>query len=245
MINCCIIDDEENCRTALRALLTRNHPEVQIAAEFADIESAYQFLSQPLPKPFIVFLDIQLKGGTGFDLLSQLPGFTFSVIFTTAFDQFAINAIRHSATDYLLKPIDAEELEESLSRFKQLQNTRSDTSVGIAKPFETLAVVSLSETHYIPVDDILYFKSDNNYTYVFPKVGNPILSSKNIGYYESLFQEHFFFRLHNSFIVNLKSIAKLEKGKVWEITLVNGTRLPISTRRKDDFLSKYIQSTKG
>lgn len=245
MINCCIIDDEENCRTALRALINRNHPELTIVGEFADLETAYIFLSKPYPHPFIVFLDIQLKGATGFDLLQKLKGFTFAVIFTTAFDQFAINAIKHSATDYLLKPIDADDLQQAIGRFHEQQQRVSPSMAPTPKLFETLAVVSLSETHYIPVDDILYFKSDNNYTYVFPKVGNPILSSKNIGYYETLFQEHAFFRMHNSYIVNLKTIAKIVKGKVWEVTLHNGVQIPISSRRKDNFWTKYEETSKA
>jgi two-component system LytT family response regulator len=243
-----IIDDEPNNIETLKLLLHHIGRDIEVIGEANSAEEGLELIHSSTEKIDILFLDIQMPNGDGFYLLSQLKKFDFKVIFVTAYDHFAIKAIKFSALDYLLKPVDLKELSEALNKYEQLQddnfgnpeqmNTFKELLSQKKDLFERVAIASYNEVLFVRVEDILYLKSDNNYTSVYTSDPDPILSSKNIGYYEELFENHPFSRIHNSYLVNLQKVKKYIKGKAGYIELENGAMLEVSTRRKEEVLAK-------
>ena len=186
-----------------------------------------------------------MPGGDGFTLLQQLSDIPFKIIFTTAHDKYAIQAIKFSALDYLLKPIDNSELQIAIEKYREVKNTGSYSfslndfkkSLEQKKIFEKLAIPTPNDIRFIQVTKILYMESDNNYTTIYLENKESILSSKNIGYYEDILSGMNFFRIHNSFLVNLKKIERFIKGKNGSVQLENGVVIEVSVRRKDELLN--------
>jgi two-component system, LytTR family, response regulator len=148
--------------------------------------------------------------------------------------------------DYLLKPIDNEELKLAIDNYRLLDVPTNLSMLEEVKrllsqqnkPIEKVAVTTQSDVQFIPIDQIYYLKSDNNYTSFFTTLTPVLISSKNIGYYEDLLEQHHFFRVHNSFLVNLNKVSKFHRGKSGYLELENGTTLEVSVRRKDELLKK-------
>ncbi|MES2381032.1 MAG: LytTR family DNA-binding domain-containing protein [Bacteroidota bacterium] len=242
-----IIDDEINNIETLKLLLKKSGKDIQVIGEASSAEEGLKMILKNKGKIDILFLDIQMPNGDGFYLLSQLDKFDFRIIFVTAYDQFAIQAIRFSALDYLLKPVDPKELYESLDRFVSLQGNQKDTDklssfrdmlAQNKNLFERVAISSYTDVEFVHIKDICYLKSDNNYTSVYTNDNAPLISSKNIGYYEELFENHPFCRIHNSYLVNLNKVKKYVKGKAGYLEMENGIQLEISVRRKEEVLSR-------
>ena len=243
MIKCLIIDDEDNCRIALRELLKTNAPDFQLIYHTDDANQAYSLITDGTFEPDVVFLDIQMPKCDGFSFLKKFESLPFHVIFTTAYDQYAIKAIRFSAIDYLLKPVDIDDLVPALEKCRNAKQLKIQSSVSQFKNalsngnlFEKLAIHSSTEITFISTLDILFFESSNNYTTVHLNDGTKIVSSKNIGYYEELLEGLPFFRVHNSYIINLKKIKKYMRGKTGLIELDNGEQIAVSNRRKDELV---------
>lgn len=239
-----IIDDEENCRIALAELVKQHHPEWQLLFEARNGQIAFDMIQSLKSPPNLVFLDIQMPVCDGFSFLQKFEQpIPFPIIFTTAFDKYAIKAIKFSALDYLLKPIDGNELAEALNRFSKINTTVNQKQLAHIKSqlsttntFHKLAIPSLSEIIFIDTPNIVYLKSDNNYTTILTQDGKQIISSKNIGFYESILEPQEFFRVHNSYLVNLKKIKKYVRGKVSFIEMENGESIGVSSRRKEELL---------
>lgn len=246
MVKCIIVDDEKNCIVALREVLLRDYTDVEIIGEMSSVAEAHQALTSGALRPDIVFLDIQMPEEDGFTLLKKLPRIDFSIIFTTAYDTYAIKAIRFSALDYLLKPINKGDLQNALDRYRSMaqENNRTypqlndfKSSISSGNVFRKLAIPTSGQVMMIDTRDILYLESDNNYTRIFAhNAKNPILSSRNIGYYEDLLGDSHFFRIHNSYIINLERIVRYIKGKTGAVELQNKVVLDVSVRRKEAFL---------
>lgn len=245
-ISAIIIDDEASCTEMLSLMLRQYHPDVQLLAT-AGSAAAGRALLETL-RPDLLFLDIQMSGGDGFSLLQQFQEIPFRVIFTTAYDQFAIRAIRFSALDYLLKPIDHEELSAALQRFRSLPSAAPEMArmndFGQAlkerKVFEKLAVPALNEVKLVPVAEIAYLESDNNYTTIHLDDQRKIISSRNIGYYEELLETCGFLRIHNSCLVSLKKVNTYIRGKGGTVRLDNGVMLEVSSRRKEQLMKALL-----
>lgn len=243
MIKCFILDDEKNCLIALRQLLLKQGSDIEIIGESSSpVITSERFASGEL-KPDLLFLDIQMPEKDGFSFLESLPKIDFSVIFTTAYDQYAIKAIKCAALDYLLKPVNKNELEIALEKFRSLhaaQHTQRllqlKNNISAGNLFDKLAIPTLSEIRFVQTSDIYYLESDNNYTAIHMNEKTPLLSSKNIGHYEEVLEHLGFFRIHNSYLVNLKKIVRYFRGKAGYVELENGIRLEISKRKKDQFL---------
>jgi two-component system LytT family response regulator len=241
-----IVDDEPNCVDTLKLLLEEHNKDILVVSVAGSVAEALNALKMLPVKIDILFLDVQMTGGDGFSLLEQLPSIDFKVIFTTAFDQYAIKAIKFSALDYLLKPIDNEELTKALDNYRKLKHSTNSMLLNevkkwlgqYPKPIDKITVTNHNEVQFVPIDDIYYLKSDNNYTSFFTSSFGVLISSKNIGYYEELLQDHHFFRIHNSHIVNLHKVNKFHRGKSGYLELDNGTNLEVSIRRKDELLKK-------
>ncbi len=233
MIKIAIIDDEVNVRTVIKKLLKLISSEYEIVGEAASIAGAKSMLSNT--KPDIVLLDIELEDGTGFGLLDQLTTIDFKLIFITAFNQYAIKAFKYNALDYILKPIDPQELKTTLERVRSTVYSEKDTkalfdNLQKNKNSEASKIVikTSKQIHFIDIDRILYCRSEGSYTQIITE-DTTILASKNLKHYQELLPATVFIRTHQSFLVNKENIVGLKSEGV---SLKNNEIIPVSTRRK-------------
>ena len=243
MIKAIIIEDEKMSRETLRKMLEKYCPTVEIVAE-ADgyrkgIEQIRKF------NPDVIFLDIQMPDGSGFRLLEELDDIDFEIIFTTAFDQFAIKAIKYSALDYLLKPIIPQDLVDAIKkvekkRFDLKKKKNLDILMeNVHTPEESTQKIILSTAemiHVINVDDSIRCESDNYYTYFFFTDGRKLLVSKTLKENEELLSNHNFIRPHKSHLVNVKYIKSFIRQEGGYIIMTDGSRIPVSRRKKDKIM---------
>jgi two-component system LytT family response regulator len=240
-----IIDDQEDIRSINRTLLSQNFPDIEVVGEADGVESGFELLNKA--QPDIVLLDIEIKGGTGFNILQKVRPYNFMVIFITAFDEFAIKAIKFSAIDYILKPINETEfcsaIESAISTYErnkvamQVQNLldhvedKGKNRKIILRTMESIFLVDLEE--------ILYCESDNSYTTFYLSDGKEILISRGIKEYEQMLSPYRFFRPHQRYLVNLNQVERIDKNDGGSIILKSKASIPISHRRKQalmDFL---------
>lgn len=237
MLRTVIIDDEEDARSTLRSFITQYCPQIEIVAEADGVNAGYQAVV--INNPHLVFLDIQMEDGTGFDLLSKIHKPQFNVVFTTAFDEFAIKAFKYSAIDYLLKPIDPDELietvtkvnknDEYLERFEQLKHTTNGV-------FDRITLSSQEGITVVRIDNILRLESDSNYTHFFLRSSEKITVPKSLKEYESMLPKHLFFRTHQSHMINMNFVKKFVKEDGGYILMEDGSEVLVARRRKDEFL---------
>lgn len=246
-----IIDDEINNIANLKSLIKDYCPELKIIGIATDFKKAKTLLTTL--QIDLLFLDIKMPDKSGFDLLSELPAYSFQVIFVTAFDQFAIKAIKYSALDYLLKPINIEEL---ISAVRRAENKISDNVnkqqinhlVHLLKEKENehriIALPSINEIRYVPIFEIVKCQSENNYTIFFLSDGTKIVVSKGIYEYDEILPKDFFLRCHQSFIVNKKMIKSLIKSDtIYHLRMKDDSMVPVS-RSKKDLVKQSLQHYK-
>ena len=242
MNTCLLIDDEPASRVVLRELLSRFCPDIQVVGECGDVDNAEIEIRNL--KPDLIFLDIQMPGKDGFELLRRFPTQDFSVIFITSYDQYAIKAIRFNALDYLLKPVDIEELIKAVLRFQQnpklqiipeiTQNTLYFNRMDPKLVFHLRDKVIL-----ISLNEITYFEAVVNYTKAYLSDGKMYLQARTLSETESIISEHLeFLRIHKSVVINSHFIKSYTKGDPCIITLVTGQEFEISRRRKTEILHK-------
>ena len=244
MIKVLIIDDEQHCIDRLINLLMPTYEKlIEVAGTVQDVEQGIRAIT--LLKPELVFLDVQIHDKTGFDLLRLLPEINFAIIFTTAYERFAIQAIKFSAIDYLLKPIDADELNFALLKLINdtskkltsqkietlLQNTQKNT--GISKK---IIVPTITGFEFLEIANIIRCESDINYTTIYLRDRQKLVVAKTLKEFEELLTDHSFFRIHNSHLINLAFIKRYNKGKGGSVILYDGSEIEVSHRRKDAFL---------
>ncbi|HEY4194756.1 MAG TPA: LytTR family DNA-binding domain-containing protein [Mucilaginibacter sp.] len=246
MIRSVIVDDEQHCTNRLTDLLNRYFKQtVHVAGTFATVDEAETGIIEL--KPDLVFLDVQLNGLTGFDLINRMPEINFEVIFTTAYDSYAIKAFKFSALDYLLKPIDSEDLLQAIDKFKKSQY-QNDLSEKFSTFFHNLknqpgtskkiTVHTSKGLEFLPISDIVRCEADVNYTTIYLKDKHQLMVAKTLKDFNDMLADHQFFRIHNSHLINLDYIKSYQKGKGGYVILVDNTSLEVSTRRKDLFLKK-------
>lgn len=244
MIKAIIVDDERRGREALSNLIKDYCPQLSVMDTVDAVSSATKAIEKYNPE--IVFLDVELRGETGFDLLDQMMPIDFEVIFTTAYEHYALKAIKFSAIDYVLKPIGIEELKEAVKKAEEkLENKSISENFDILlkniksnnKKQHKIALSSSDGYIFTEVNDILYCKADGNYTYFYTKEKGKILVSKNIKEYEALLNEHNFFRIHRSFLVNMDEVQKYVRGEGGYVIMSDGSSLDVSKRRKEQFIS--------
>lgn len=239
-----IIDDEEHCRDVLHLLLTRYCPELQVVAVCAGSEEGLKAIAKFQPQ--LVFLDVEMPGMNGFELLEELGRPNFSVIFTTAYDQYAIKAIRHSALDFLLKPVDKDELMESVKKAVSQHHTSGPKTEALLQflhqhmqPNERLALPTVDGLRMMPVREITYCESEGSYTRVFMQQhALPLLICRSLKEVEDVLKDKGFFRVHNSYLINLSYMYKYIKGDGGEIIMTDGRSVPVSRHRKQEFLTR-------
>ncbi|MDF0717599.1 LytTR family DNA-binding domain-containing protein [Muricauda sp. 334s03] len=238
-----IIEDEKHSRETLKSMLEEFCKDVEVIAMAGTVDEAVKVLS--IYSPDIVFLDIELQTGTGFDVLQQIKDPNFEVIFTTAFEKYAIKAIKFSSLDYLLKPIDLDELQKAVDKARtqldtnvyreQLDTLMQSISRGSMRP-EKICLATTSGMEFIAIQDIIVCKADGSYTSFLLEDNETLLVSKHLKEYENLLAEHQFMRVHNSYVVNLKKVKKYVKSDGGHLIMSNDLQVNISPRKKDDLI---------
>lgn len=244
MFTAILIDDEKNSRDALQKKLQAHCPEVIIAAVCNNGIEGMAAIKQH--KPAIIFLDIEMPHMNGFAMLEQLPEKNFEIVFTTAYNQYAINAIRFGAFDYLVKPVDVNELKAVVKRVadkKQNSNTTERLNIllnhlqqpSAAKP-QKIAVATHEGLEIVAIDTIIYMEATGNYTHLYFAEQKPMLASKTLKEFEDLLEGAGFFRIHNATLVNLQYVKKFIKGEGGQVQLSNHVVLDVARRRKEELL---------
>ena len=246
MIKAVIIDDEPDAITALTNLISEYCPGIGVYGSAMAADAAVEMIRRI--RPDVVFLDIEMPGQDGFEILKRLGEPFFQVVFVTAYNRYALDAIKASAVDYLLKPVDIDDLRLAIGKIQKGVQARS-ASQGLTSLVRQLsmlstahnkiAVPSIDGLEFISAEDILYCRADGQYTHLELATGKTVVSSYRIGEYEELLPPSFFCRVHNSYIINLRHIDKYMKGRGGSIVMNNGKLIEVSTRRKDAFLELF------
>lgn len=235
-----IIDDEASGRNVIRHNLKRFDKDLSIIAEADSVKSGIEVIEAL--KPDIVFLDVQMQDGTGFDLLQNVKERNFKVVFVTSYDNFAIKAIKYNAADYLLKPIEPDMFQEAAERvFDMLENRLAAVSVeqfnNNFNRFEKIGLAMPDCVKFVPVESIDYCSADGNGTVFCLVDGTEMHVCKNMKYYEDILPQNIFIRVHRSFIVNVRNVDSYVKGDVPSIVMSNGFQIEVSRRKKDELLN--------
>ncbi len=249
-----IVDDEPRGRKTLKTLLEMHCSDVEILAEADSAASGAEAIREHQPQ--VVFLDIQMPGGSGFQLLEQVSDSNFKVIFTTAHDEYALKAIKYAAFDYLLKPIDGEELAQTVER------VRSEIAEqGNAEPVETkIALKGLLDNvraaapgnakialpfsdglQFVEIKDIVRFEASGSYTEVLLLNSDKIVVSKPIKVYDDMLGESDFFRVHNSHLVNLDHVVKYMRSDGGRVEMRDKATIAVSRRKKDELIKRLSE----
>lgn len=227
----------------LNELIAHRFPEIKVEALAKNADEGIRDILQH--KPDVVFLDVNMPGKSGFDLLQELQPVPFETIFITAYDKYALRAFRYHAFDYLLKPIDTDELSNCIDRLKekQLQNNFTDRLAALMAQIQQpqkipdrITINSLDGITVIPIADIIYLEAAGTYTLFYLNNNNKVVSSLNLKEYEDLLTDHHFFRIHNSFLINLAEVKKYIKTDGGSVLMSNGNAVSVSKRRKDEFI---------
>ena len=219
-----IIDDEESAIEVLSSVVEIFCPNIKIIGTATDILTGAKLLEKV--KPDILFLDIEMPSGSGFDLLNSSPQNDYKVIFTTAYSQYAIKAIKRGVHDFLMKPIDPDELKESIDRLSN-SSSNEDHSKG-----ESLAIQCLDKIHILYTIDIIRCQSDSNYTHIFLHNGDKLTVSLTLKSIENKLDSNIFIRIHQSHLINKASVKEVIKGKNPSLILTNGEEIPVAQRKK-------------
>lgn len=237
-----IIDDESGNRENLRRLINLHCPQIIVQEECSSVHQARESIAKHCPQ--LLFLDICMTDGTGFDLLESLAGFSMEVIFITAFDQYAIQAIRFSALDYLLKPIDTKELINAVDKAVQVikskqQNLRMQNLLQNTLRLDKKKRLALSvadKIEFVEISDIIRCESDNNYTTFYLKSGGKLIVSRTLKEYDELLTPYNFLRVHQSHLINLDEIKSFIKNDGGYLVMNDGSSVSISRQRKNEVM---------
>jgi two-component system LytT family response regulator len=246
MIRCVLIDDESNSLEMMEWLLKTYNPEVKIEAMCNSAAKGIEAINKY--KPDVIFLDIEMPHMNGFDMLEQFDKLFFDIVFCTAYDQFAIKAFRYSALNYLLKPVDPEDLKETIRRLEDkkaapsrdqidllLQNMRQ-----VVKPsVQRIALTTNDGLIFVSTNEILYCQAESNYTFIVLKGGKKILVSKVLKDIDETLSGNDFFRVHNSYLINLNHIAKFVRGEGGYVIMDDGANISISRTRRQEFMEQF------
>lgn len=246
MVKAIIIDDDANLRVGLKTMLKRYASQIEVIAEAESVASGVKAIEEN--QADVLFLDIQMGDGTGFDILDKLKSknnkISQQIVFITAFEQYAIKAFRFSALDYLLKPVDPEELIQVTSKIYDAVKNQNQTSHvdvlldSIRNKNEELNRIVLNNSegmHVIEVEHIIRCESEDNYTKFFIKNNKPLMISKTLKEYDELLSDSGFLRIHQSHLINMKHVDIFLKSDC-KVRMIDGTTLPVSQRKKEKFL---------
>lgn len=243
-----IVDDEANARSTIKGMLQMLDTGIELVGEAADGHEGKLLIEQL--KPQLVFLDIQMPGKTGLQLLEEMQPVQFDVVFTTAYHEYAITAFKFSAIDYLLKPIDPQELLAAINKIKQKKQSVSASQLQIlqsilqqtqlspaAASLEKIALSTAEGVHFITLKEIIWIESLGAYTKFHITGQKPVVVSKILKEYEELLKDYPFVRVHQSSLVNLQHIKKYIRGDGGQVWLSDGSEIEVSRRKKDELLA--------
>lgn len=249
MITTIIIDDERPARELLEKIISRYlSNQLLVIGSFASVKDAKDAIL--VKKPQLVFLDIQMGDGSGFDLFQMIQPVDFEVVFTTAYQQYAMQAIRYAAFDYILKPINYVDLLSTVKRLSSKMNQNEmnakitalmDNLVQSDVNFNKIALPSETGLQFVSFNDIIYLEADGNYTKIVLQT-RQVLVSKTLKVYEDILPKTLFYRIHKSFLVNLNHIRSLNRNEGNTVVLSNKMEVPVSVRKLDDFIKHVTYS---
>jgi two-component system LytT family response regulator len=225
-----IIDDVLNARISLRSDIADYCPEIEIVGEAEGVVSGARLIKEV--KPDIVFLDIQMKDGTGFDLLEILPEVNFALIFTTSSDTHAIQAFRFSAVDYLLKPVDPDQLMQAVDKAESAGQSKLEVLQSNLGGTRRLALNSQEKIKVVDLDDVVRCESTGSYTLFFMKEKEQVLVTRTLKEYDSMLSDVGFLRVHQSHLVNMAFISEFIKTDGGHLVLKDRTEIPVSSRKR-------------
>ena len=246
MIKSVIIDDEIHCQETLSLLLKEYCPQVQVLGQYRSAKQGLEAIDKL--KPEMVFLDIEMPVMNGFEMLEQFTQISFAIIFTTSYDQYALKAIRFSALDYLLKPIEPHELIRAVTRVQENRHLPDAEQFqmllkqihGNTTGFNKVAVPTAEGFELISSDQVLYCEANDNYTHFYLKNKTKIIACRTLKEIEEQLQDfNFFVRVHNSFMVNLNEVAKYVRGEGGYLVMSNSSTISVSKSRKDSLLKFF------
>lgn len=248
MMHCVIVEDEPRSAERLITLLEINHShQVTVEKWLASPEEVLEYFGKNTPD--LVFFDVEIKDQTAFDLMRQLPKIDFKVIFTTAHQEYALKAIKVSALDYLLKPVDQDELAEAIQKMEK-SIAKPDAVQQMKELFLELkkeklppkiGLPTLFGHEYVSPEEIIRCQADVNYTHIFLRDGRKLTVAKTLKEYEIMLTDHGFFRVHNSHLINLREVKFYNKGKGGFLILKDGSEVEVASRRKEAFLRAVAQ----
>jgi two-component system LytT family response regulator len=241
-----IVDDEPKSREVLKTLLERFCPDVTVIGSANGVEEAKVLINDLHPN--LVFLDVEMPGGNGFKLLDETDRNNFEIIFVTSYGHYAIPALRYSAIDYLLKPVEIEELKNAVSRVAQRLEKKKDLranykalneNLSLPPAQQRIAVHGVNDIRFVSVKDIVRFEGDNNYTFIFTSGGEKYHTSKTLKDYEELLQSQTnFVRVHKTHMVNLNHLVKFMKNDGGYIIMSDGSEVEVSRRKKQELMER-------
>jgi two-component system LytT family response regulator len=240
-----IIEDEESSLFVLQELIRQQADDLTVCGTASHTESAIRLIETSAPD--LVFLDVRIGDGTGFDVLKSISSRNFELVFVTAYDNYALDAFRFSAIDYLLKPIGVNEFEEAIQKArKRLTEKKNVNNIEVllhnlvqqTGQLKIINIATLNGYEFIELRNIVWCKSDGSYTIFFLADGSKIACTHNLGYYEDLLTRNNFCRIHHSVVINMQLIKSYVKGKGGCVIMTDGTELEISQRRKAAFLAR-------
>jgi two-component system LytT family response regulator len=238
-----LVDDEESSLSSLREKIGRHCPQVTIIAACGSAQTAIEAIDSG--RPDIVFLDIEMPVMNGFLMLQQLQFKNFDLIFTTAYDHYAIKAIRFSALDYLMKPIEIEELKMAVKRAVEKKELKApnhqlelllENLLPKKNVYQRIAIPTAEGLQFVNLGDIIYLEANINYTYFYLSGNHKYIVSRTLKDFEEMLPADVFVRIHNSYIINKNYAEKYIRGEGGQVVLSNGTILDVAKRKKADFL---------
>jgi len=243
MLKAVIVDDEPKAIQSLVWELSNFKNEIEVMASFTNPDEALKYIDSHTPD--CLFLDVQMPTIDGFQFLEELKNTDFAVVITTAYDEYAIKALKQEAIDYLLKPIDSDDLRESIAKIKK-HNDRTINSMKLERMLSNfnskfdkkrITINTDGKLLFLDVDDIIYIESDGNYSTLFLQDQKKIVLTKKLKEVDAILPEHYFFRIHNSYIINLNKIKAFVKNEGYVI-MDSNHKIPVARQRKSDFLEK-------
>ncbi len=246
-----IIDDEKHCIESLSILLEKACPQVSVIESCLNGQCGLESIKKH--KPDLIFLDISMPKMNGFDMLSKLSSIDFEIIFTTAYDNYAIQAFKVSASDYLLKPVDKQELVQAVETVARRLQAKNNAQLMFNKTeqmqmllenlrhgdtaFPRIALPTLNGYEIVNEQDIIYLEGDGNYATVHRIKAGPLVVSKSLKYIEERLHNKYFCRIHNSYLINLREVVRYLKGEGGQAVMSDGRELPVSKQRKNELLA--------
>ena len=245
MISCIIIDDEAKNIKLLQGVLEMYCPAVKILATDTNAKNGLLLIDELQPQ--LVFLDVEMPHLNGFDLLKKLEPVNFETIFVTAYSHYAIEAFEHQATGYITKPVNTEKLIAAVNAATKRIEERNinknlfsllEQNTKLSAP-DKIPLSTSNGLIFVKLTDIMYCESSGNYTSFYLSGDKKIMVSRQLGEYEKLLPENTFTRIHDKYIINLSYIKEYIKGSGGDVKLENGKELPVASRRKEEFLSRF------